>query len=122
MLVAKSRLIMVPLRLAMAYLTLVERKVMGSIQRRRGPNVVGVYGLLGPLADGLKLLRKETIFPTSSNTGLFRLAPILTFVLALVGWTAIPRGDGMVYADLNRGVIYMFAISALAVYGIMIAG
>ncbi len=122
MLVVKSRLIIVPLLIGVAYLTLAERKIMASIQRRRGPNVVGIYGLLTPLADGLKLLRKETILPTSSNPGLFMFAPVLTFTLALVGQTAIPRSDGMVYADRNRGVIYMFAISALAVYGIIIAG
>jgi NADH-quinone oxidoreductase subunit H len=85
MLVVKGRLMIVPLLLGVAYLTLAERKVMASIQRRRGPNVVGIYGLLTPLADGLKLLRKETILPTSSNTGLFMFAPILTFTLALVG-------------------------------------
>ena len=85
MLIAKARLMMIPLLIGVAYRTLAERKVMASIQRRRGPNVVGIYGLLTPLADGLKLLRKETILPTSSNTGLFMLAPILTFVLALVG-------------------------------------
>jgi NADH-quinone oxidoreductase subunit H len=85
MLVRKARVIIVPLLLGVAYLTVAERKVIASIQRRRGPNVVGIYGLLTPLADGLKLLRKETILPTSSNTGLFIIAPIITFVLALVG-------------------------------------
>jgi NADH-quinone oxidoreductase subunit H len=113
---------MVPLRVGMAYLTLAERKVMGSIQRRRGPNAVGMYGLLTPLADGRKLLLKENIVPMAANPSLFRRAPILTFVLALMGWVAIPRGEGFVYADRNRGVIYRFAISSLAVYGIMIAG
>jgi len=114
--------VIVPLLVAVAYLTLAERKVMGSIQRRRGPNAIGVYGLFSPLADGRKLLLKEKIIPMAANSSLFRLAPILTFVLALMGWVAIPLGVGFVYADRNRGVIYRFAVSSLAVYGIMIAG
>lgn len=114
--------VIVPLLVAMAYLTLVERKVMGAIQRRRGPNVVGRYGLFTPLADGRKLLLKETIIPMAANSSLFRRAPILTFVLALMGWVAMPIGQGYVFADRNRGVIYRFAVSSLAVYGIMIAG
>lgn len=114
--------VIVPLLVAMAYLTLVERKVMGAIQRRRGPNVVGRYGLFTPLADGRKLLLKETIIPMAANSSLFRRAPILTFVLALMGWVAMPIGQGFVFADRNRGVIYRFAVSSLAVYGIMIAG
>lgn len=121
-LVVKSRVIILPLLIGVAYLTLAERKVMSSIQRRQGPNVVGMQGLFTPLADGLKRRRKESILPTSANIGLFLFAPVLTFSLALVGWSVIPVGDGMVYADVNRGVIYMFAISALAVYGIMRAG
>jgi len=120
--IRKALRVIVPLLLAIAYLTLAERKVLGAIQRRRGPNVVGLYGILTPLADGRKLLLKETIIPMSSNSSLFRMAPILTFVLALMGWVAIPVGEGFVYADRNRGVIYRFAISSLAVYGIMIAG
>lgn len=118
----KSVRVMVPLLLAIAYLTLAERKVMGSIQRRRGPNSVGVYGVFTPLADGRKLLLKENIVPMAANASLFRFAPILTFGLARMGWAAMPRGEGFVYADRNRGVIYRFAISSLAVYGIMIAG
>jgi len=114
--------VIVPLLVGVAYLTLAERKVLGSIQRRRGPNAVGVYGLFTPLADGRKLLLKETIIPMAANSSLFRMAPILTFVLALMGWVAIPMGVGYVYADRNRGVIYRFAVSSLAVYGIMIAG
>lgn len=114
--------VIIPLLLAVAYLTLAERKVMGSIQRRRGPNSVGRYGLFTPLADGRKLLLKETIVPIASNSSLFRRAPIRTFVLGLRGWVAIPRGEGYVYADRNRGVIYRFAVSSLGVYGILIAG
>ena len=120
--VRKTLRVIVPLLLGVAYLTLVERKVMGSIQRRRGPNAVGIYGVFTPLADGRKLLLKETIIPMAANTSLFRMAPILTFVLALMGWVAMPLGVGFVYADRNRGVIYRFAVSSLAVYGIMIAG
>jgi len=114
--------VIVPLLLAIAYLTLAERKVMGSIQRRRGPNAVGLYGLFTPLADGRKLLLKETIVPMAANSSLFRMAPIVTFVLALMGWVAMPTGVGYVYSDMPRGVIYRFAVSSLAVYGIMIAG
>jgi len=114
--------VIVPLLVGVAYLTLAERKVMGSIQRRRGPNAIGRYGLLSPLADGRKLLLKETIIPMAANSALFRRAPILTFVLALMGWAVIPMGVGFVYADVNRGVIYRFAVSSMSVYGIMIAG
>lgn len=114
--------VIVPVLLAVAYMTLAERKVRGAIQRRRGPNTVGIYGMLTPIADGRKLLLKETIVPMAANTSLFRRAPVLTFVLALMGWAAIPIGEGYVYADRNRGVIYIFAMSSLAVYGIMIAG
>lgn len=114
--------VIVPLLVGIAYLTLAERKILGSIQRRRGPNAVGMYGVFTPLADGRKLLLKESIIPIAANSSLFRRAPRLTFVLALTGWAAMPIGEGYVYADRNRGVIYRFAISSLAVYGIMIAG
>jgi len=107
---------------AMAYLTLAERKIMGSIQRRRGPNVIGVYGVLTPLADGLKLLRKENVVPASSNPWLFQVAPVLTFSLALVGWTVIPRNEGIVLSDVPRGVRFRFAVGSLGVYGIILAG
>lgn len=118
----KSLAVILPLLIGVAYLTLAERKVIAGIQRRRGLNVVGRYGVFTPLADGRKLLLKESILPMAANSALFRSAPILTFVLALIGWVAIPIGDGFVYADRKRGVIYLFAISSLAVYGIMIAG
>ena len=112
----------VPLLIAVAYLTLMERKVMASMQQRRGPNVVGIYGLLQPLADGLKLLTKETVLPNNANIIIFILAPLITFILALVGWAVIPFAEGAVYVDLNIGLLYIFAISSLAVYGIITAG
>jgi len=114
--------IVVPLLIAVAYFTIAERKIMGAIQRRRGPNVVGYIGLLQPLADGLKLFAKETTLPTSANTNVFLLAPGLTFVLSLMGWAVIPLAEGIVICDINLGVLYLFAISALNVYGILFAG
>jgi len=112
----------IPVLVGVAYMTLAERKVRASIQRRRGPNVVGRYGVFTPLADGLKLVLKETIIPTSANPYLFVLAPVLTFMLALVGWAVIPVGYGMVLVDVDRGRRFLFAISSLAVYGIIRGG
>lgn len=118
----KILLLVGPLIVAIAYLTLAERKVIGSIQLRRGPTRVGPFGLLQPLADGLKLLHKETIIPSASSPILFVLAPILTFSLSLAAWAVIPLDVGMVLADINVGILYLFAISSLSVYGIIIAG
>ena len=95
---------------------------MGSIQRRRGPNVVGYLGLLQPLADGLKLFAKETVMPSSANTFIYFLAPILTFTLSLIGWAVIPFGMGLAVSDLNIGILYILSISALSVYGIILSG
>jgi len=114
--------VILPLLIGVAYLTLLERKVMASMQQRRGPNIVGFFGLLQPFADGLKLLIKETILPSSSNIGIFILAPILTFLLSLITWCVIPIGYGLVFADLNIGILYLLAISSLGVYGIITAG
>lgn len=114
--------IVVPLLLAVAYFTIAERKIMGAIQRRRGPNVIGYIGLLQPLADGLKLFVKETILPTNANTGLFLIAPALSFILSLLNWAVIPLAEGIVISDINLGVLYLLAISSLNVYGILIAG
>jgi NADH-quinone oxidoreductase subunit H len=114
--------VVVGLLLSMAYLTYFERKVLALIQRRKGPNVVGPFGLLQPMADGLKLLLKETVIPSGANSAVFMIAPLITFVLALVGWAVIPFGVGWVVADINVGVLYLFAISSLGVYGIIMAG
>lgn len=118
----KILLLVIPLILAIAYLTLAERKVIAAMQLRRGPNRVGPFGLLQPIADGLKLLHKETIVPEASNPLLFILAPVLTFSFGLAAWAVIPLDWGMVLADINVGVLYLFAISSLGVYGIIIAG
>lgn len=120
--VLKILVLIVPLLISVAYFTLAERKIMGSIQRRRGPNVIGFLGLLQPLADGLKLFVKETIFPSNANIVIFIFAPLLTFFLSIVGWAVIPFTENAVYADLNVGVIYIFAISSLNVFGIIMAG
>jgi len=114
--------IVVPLLLCVAYLVYFERKVIAAIHLRRGPNVVGPYGLLQPVADGLKLFFKETVIPTGANRGVFIIAPMLTFTLALIAWAVIPVGDGLVIADINVGILYLFAISSLGVYGILMAG
>jgi NADH-quinone oxidoreductase subunit H len=114
--------ITVPLLLAVAFFTVAERKIMGAIQRRRGPNVIGFIGLLQAIADGLKLLVKETILPSNSNLGIFLLAPVLSFILSLIGWAVIPFSHTIVLADINLGILYIFAISSLNVYGLILAG
>ncbi|MEM7044757.1 MAG: NADH-quinone oxidoreductase subunit NuoH [Pseudomonadota bacterium] len=114
--------ILIPLLLSVAYLTYAERKVIGAMQLRQGPMVVGPMGLLQPIADAVKLLMKETIFPTGANKVVFILAPVITFTLAMIGWAVIPFGEGLVIADINVGVLYLFAISSLGVYGILMAG
>src|SRR5918994_2007583 len=114
--------IVLPLLLAVAYLTYAERKVMAAMQMRRGPNVVGPWGLLQPIADGLKLMMKETIIPSGASRIPFLIAPMITFTLSLIAWAAIPFGDGVVVADLNVGILYLFAISSLGVYGVVVAG
>ena len=120
--VAKILLITLPLLLCVAYLTYAERRVIGLMQMRRGPNVVGPFGLLQPIADAVKLMFKEVIVPTPANKVVFILAPMITFILSLIGWAVIPFGAGLVLADINVGVLYVLAISSLGVYGIIMAG
>jgi NADH-quinone oxidoreductase subunit H len=114
--------LLVPLLIGVAYLTYAERKVLGAMQLRRGPNVVGPFGLGQPFADAIKMVMKETIIPTGSNRVLFLMAPMLTFMLAMIAWAVIPVNQGWAIADINVGVLYLFAISSLGVYGIIVAG
>ena len=118
----KIILIIVPLLIFIAYLTYFERKVIGAMQLRKGPNVVGPFGLLQPIADGIKLLTKETIFPDNSSKFLFIFSPVLTFALALLAWAVIPLDYKVVLSDINVGLMYIFAISSLGIYGIIVAG
>lgn len=119
----KSLGLILPLLIGVAFLTGLERKVMGSIHQRKGPNVVGFFGMLQPFADGLKLFLKETILPSSANTLIFIFAPIVTFLISLVVWAVIPfSANGLVFADINVGVLYVFGVSSLGVYGIITSG
>lgn len=118
----KILVIVVPLLIAVAYVTLAERKIMGSMHIRKGPNVVGVFGLLQPLADGLKLFSKETIIPTHSNWIVFLIAPVLSLILALLSWAVIPYGESAVLSDVNIGILYLFAVSSISVYAILMSG
>ncbi|MBX5453935.1 MAG: NADH-quinone oxidoreductase subunit NuoH [Acidobacteriia bacterium] len=120
--VLQTLAILVPLLLAVAYATWAERKVLAAIQLRKGPNVVGAFGLLQPFADALKMLMKETIIPAGANRVLFLLAPIVSLTLALMAWAVVPVNDGWAVANINVGILYLFAISSLGVYGIIIAG
>lgn len=120
--VIKILIVVVPLILCVAYLTYAERKVIGWMQLRRGPNRVGPMGLLQPIADAIKLLHKEIIYPTASNKVIFILAPMLTFSLSFLAWAVMPLGAEYIIADINVGILYLFAISSLGVYGIIMAG
>ena len=122
LIIANILLITLPLLLCVAYLTYAERRVIGLMQMRRGPNVVGPFGLLQPIADAVKLLFKEVIVPTRASKIVFIISPMITFVLSLIGWAVVPFGPGLVLADINVGVLYVLAISSLGVYGIIMAG
>ncbi len=120
--VLESLALIVPLLIGVAYLTYAERRVMGAIQLRKGPNMVGPFGLMQPFADALKMLMKETIIPTGADRILFVLAPMITFGLAVVAWAVIPVNNHWAIANINVGILYLFAVSSLGVYGIIIAG
>jgi NADH-quinone oxidoreductase subunit H len=120
--VLKALALLVPLLVGVAYLTYAERKVLAAIQLRKGPNVVGPFGLFQPFADAIKMIFKETVIPAGANRALFLMAPMITFMLAMIAWAVIPVDDGWAIADINVGVLYLFAISSLGVYGIIIAG
>lgn len=115
-------LVIVPVLISVAYFTLVERKILGTIQRRRGPNVIGAFGLLQPLSDGLKLLVKEILLPSSANKILFLIAPFITFVLSVMNWAIIPITYNSSVTQVNLSVLFVFAISSLGVYGILLSG
>jgi len=122
LLLLKTLIIIVPLLISVAFFTIAERKIMGAIQMRRGPNIIGYIGLLQPLADGAKLFTKETIIPNDSNEQLFMTAPFMALFLSIISWSVIPFGEGLFLCDLNLGIIYIFAISALNVYTLLFAG
>ncbi|MBL8644177.1 MAG: NADH-quinone oxidoreductase subunit NuoH [Rhodospirillaceae bacterium] len=118
----KILLFVVPLLVAVAYVTYAERRIIGAMQMRIGPNVVGPFGLLQPFADAVKLLTKETVLPTGSSPVVFLLAPMVTFSLAMIAWAVIPISDGVWISNINVGILYLFAVSSLGVYGIVMAG
>jgi len=115
-------IVLVPILLAIAFMTLIERKQLAAHQRRTGPNTVGVYGILQPFSDALKLVVKETVIPAQSNKVLFYLAPMMTLIFSLLGWGVIPFGEGLVISDFSLGLLYTLALSSLGIYGVLFAG
>jgi NADH-ubiquinone oxidoreductase chain 1 len=115
-------IVIVPVLLIVAYVTIAERKTMATMQRRLGPNIVGFYGLLQAFADALKLLLKEYVSPTQSNLILFFIGPIITLIFALLGYAVIPLAPGLSILDFNLGILYLLAVSSLSTYGILLAG
>ncbi len=120
--VVYTLIVVIGLLIAVAYMTYAERKVMGAMQRRQGPMTVGPFGLLQPIADGIKLFSKETIIPSQAHRIVFLLAPMMLFALSLIAWVVIPFDKGWVLANLNVGILYIFAISSMGVYGVLMAG
>lgn len=120
--ILKSFFIIFPLLISVAFLTGLERKGMASMQQRKGPNVVGFFGMLQPFADGLKLCFKETILPSSSNVIIFVFSPVITFFTSLIIWVSIPFFDNVIFVNLNLGVLYVFSISSFGIYGIIMSG
>jgi len=118
----KSIAIIVPVLIAVAFVTLAERKVLGSMQLRKGPNVVGIGGILQPIADGVKLFTKETIIPTHSNKVIYMIAPILGLTMALISWAVVPIGEGAVVSDWPLGILYIMAVSSISVYAVIMSG
>jgi NADH-ubiquinone oxidoreductase chain 1 len=114
--------LILPALLAIAYVTVAERKTMASMQRRLGPNSVGYYGLLQAFADALKLILKEYVAPTQANLILFFLGPIITLAFSLLGYAVIPYGPGLSISDMDLGILYVLAVSSIATYGILLAG
>src|SRR5258708_38255736 len=115
-------ILIIPVLMTVAFITIAERKTMASMQRRVGPNIVGYYGLLQAFADALKLLLKEYVSPTQANIVLFFIGPIVTLIFSLLGYAVIPYGPGLLISDLTLGILYLLAVSSLATYGILLAG
>ena len=115
-------ILLIPILLSVAFMTIIERKVLGRMQRRVGPNKVGYLGIMQPFADALKLIVKETIIPQSASKSIFLLAPIIRLIFSLLGWAVIPFGTGLVLADLSLGILYSLAITSIGVYGILLSG
>src|ERR1700710_2479143 len=120
--IIKILIILLPVLLSVAFMTIIERKQLAAMQRRVGPNTVGYYGILQPFSDALKLILKETVIPSQSNKVLFYLAPVSTLIFSLLGWAIIPFGQGLVLSDFSLGILYTLALSSLGVYGVLLAG